>query len=92
MKELESIRTEVSEIVEVERNYVQETLDRENINNQNQLITICATNKREILNSMRGDLNKRFQCAQNKVLLMTNVLKQEMDNLRCEVGETQVNF
>jgi len=89
MKELEGIRTEVVEIVEAERDHVQKTLERENVNIQNQLMTICATNKHEILNSMRGELNKRFQCAQNKVLLMTNALKQEMDNLRCEVGETK---
>ena len=92
MNELENIQTKVEEIVETEREHLQETLERENVTIQRQFMTMCATNKREILNTMKGELNKRLQTAQNKVLLMTDVMKQEMDNLRCEIREGHVSF
>ena len=92
MNELENIRTEVGEIVETERGYVQEILERENVTIQRQFLTMCATNKREIINTMKGELNKRLQMAQNKVLLMSDAMKQEMDNLRCEIREVHIIF
>lgn len=92
MNELKNIRIEVAKIVEAERDRVQDTLERENVTIQRQLMTICATNKHEIINSMRRELIKHLQSAQNKVFFMTDALKQEMDNLRCEVEETQVSI
>lgn len=90
--ELKNIRTEVAEIVKTEREHIQETLERENVTIQHQFMTMCAINKREILNTIKEKLNKHLQTAQNKILLMTNAMKQEIENLKCEIGERHVWF
>lgn len=90
--ELEIMRTELGEIVDTERNYLQETLEKENESLQRQFLNICATNKNEIMNSVKVELQRRLQIAQDKVLLMTDALKQEVEGLKLELGESHVNL
>lgn len=92
IEELENVRTELGEIVDTERNYLHETLERENESLQRQFLSICATNKNEIMNSVKVELQRRLQIAQDKVLLMTDALKQEMEGLKLELGESHVSL
>lgn len=92
IEELENVRTELGDIVDTERNYLHETLERENESLQRQFLSICATNKNEIMNSVKVELQRRLQIAQDKVLLMTDALKQEMEGLKLELGESHVSL
>jgi len=53
---------------------------------------VCANNGSEMMMSMlsKGDVQKRLQTERDKVLLMTDALKREMEGLRSELGEARV--
>jgi hypothetical protein len=51
---------------------------------------LCSKNKSEMIGMLKVEVQKRLQTARDKVLLMTDALKQEMDRLKSQLGEAQV--
>ncbi|CAK9231197.1 unnamed protein product [Sphagnum troendelagicum] len=92
LDELENVRTEMAEIVESERGLLRETLERESASIRGQAMEVCANNGSEMMMNMlsKGDVQKRLQTERDKVLLMTDTLKREMEGLRSELGEAPV--
>jgi hypothetical protein len=92
LDELENVRAEMAEIVESERGLLRETLERESASIRRQVMEVCANNGSEMMMSMlsKGDVQKRLQTERDKVLLMTDALKREMEALRSELGEARV--
>lgn len=91
LDELENVRTEMADIVEVERGLLRETLERESGSTRRQVMDVCANNKGEMMSMLKVEVQKRLQTARDKVLLMTDALKREMDGLKVELGEARVH-
>ncbi len=88
--ELENVRTEMAEIVETERRLLRESLERESGCIRDQVMELCSKNKSEMISMLKVEVQKRLQTARDKVLLMTDALKQEMDRLKSQLSEAQV--
>ncbi|CAM6042630.1 unnamed protein product [Sphagnum compactum] len=87
--ELENVRTEMAEIVETERRLLGESLERESGCIRDQVMELCSKNKSEMISMLKVEVQKRLQTARDKVLLMTDALKQEMDRLKSQLSEAQ---
>jgi hypothetical protein len=91
MEELNHFRNEISEMVELERGLLRETLERESASIRRQVLDAYANNKSEILSMLKVEIQKRLQNARDKVYVMTDALKRDMDNLKEDLGQAQVS-
>lgn len=91
MEELNHFRNEISEMVELERGLLRETLERESASIRRQVLDAYANNKSEILSMLKVEIQKRLQNARDKVHVMTDALKRDMDNLKEDLGQAQVS-
>lgn len=91
MEELEHFRNEISEMVELERGLLRETLERESASIRRQVLDAYANNKSEILSMLKVEIQKRLQNARDNVFVMTDALKRDMDNLKEDLGQAQVS-
>lgn len=91
MEELNHFRNEISEMVELERGLLRETLERESASIRRQVLDAYANNKSEILSMLKVEIQKRLQNARDKVFVMTDALKRDMDNLKEDLGQAQVS-
>jgi hypothetical protein len=80
----------MAEIVETERRLLGESLERESGCIRDLVMELCSKNKSEMISMLKVEVQKRLQTARDKVLLMTDALKQEMDRLKSQLGEAQV--
>lgn len=78
------------QIVDDEEEHIKSTLKRDNETIQHQFMTIFATNKTEILNMLKKNLDECLQSADNKLIFVTNSLKQEMENLRTKIEDSNL--
>lgn len=90
LDELDHFRGEIAEMVEIERGLVRQTFERESEAIQRQVKDLLVSNKGEIVNVLKLDVQKWLQGAQERVFLMTESLKQDLDTLKNELGRTQV--
>lgn len=91
LDELDHFRNEMAEMVEIERGLLRETLERESASIRRQVMDVYASNKSEMLSMLKLEVQKRLQSAREKVLLMTDALKRDMDNLKAELGHARVS-
>ncbi|KAG0629748.1 hypothetical protein M758_1G127100 [Ceratodon purpureus] len=87
--ELDHFRREIAEMVEIERGLVRQTFERESEAIQRQVKDLFVSSKGEIVNVLKLDVQKWLQGTHERVFLMTESLKQDLDTLKNELGRTQ---
>lgn len=90
LDELDQFRCEIAEMVEIERGLLKETLELESTSIWRKVMDAYANNKSEMLNMLKQEIQKQLHSAREKVLLMTDALKRDMDSLKTELCHTQV--
>lgn len=90
--ELDHFRGEIAEMVEVERGILRHTLDRESDSVHRQVKELLFNSKGDFLSVLKLDVQKWLQGHHEKVFVMTESLKQDLDNLKNKLCRTQVNF
>jgi hypothetical protein len=90
LEELDQFRCEIAEMVDIERGLLKETLEMESTSIWRKVMDAYANNKSEMLNMLKLEIQKQLHSAREKVLLMTDALKRDMDALKTELSHTQV--
>jgi hypothetical protein len=90
LDELGHFRHEIAEMVEIERGLVRQTFERESEAIQRQVKDLLVSSKGEIVNVLKLDVQKWLQGTHERVFLMTESLKQDLDTLKTDLGRTQV--
>lgn len=90
LDELDQFRSDIAEMVDIERGLLKETLEKESTSIWRKVMDAYANNKCEMLNMLKLEIQKQLHSAREKVLLMTDALKCDLDTLRTELNNTQV--
>ena len=91
LEELDQFRCEIAEMLVMERGLLKETLEMESTSIWRIVMDAYANNKSELLNMLKIEIQKQLHSAREKVLLMTDALKRDMDALKTEISHTQVH-
>ncbi|CAM6034206.1 unnamed protein product [Sphagnum compactum] len=83
---MENMRSEMAEIVETERHILQQTLERESGSIHCQLKEACTNNRCEMRSMVKAEVQKCLKNSQEKMLAMTHSIKQEVKDLKTELG------
>nr|PNR43483.1 hypothetical protein PHYPA_015864 [Physcomitrium patens] len=87
--ELDHFRGEIAEMVEVERGILRHTLDRESDSVHRQVKELLFNSKGDFVSVLKLDVQKWLQGHHEKVFVMTESLKQDLDNLKNKLCRTQ---
>lgn len=79
-------------MVDIERALLKEMLEKESTSIWRKVMDAYANNKSEMLNMLKLEIQKQLHSAREKVLLMTDALKCDMDALKTELSETKVRI
>jgi hypothetical protein len=88
---MENMRSEMAEIVETERHILQQTLERESGSIRCQLKEACTNNRCEMISMVKAEVQKCLKNSQEKMLAMTHSIKQEVKDLKTELGVAEVH-
>ncbi|CAM6025460.1 unnamed protein product [Sphagnum balticum] len=83
---MENMRSEMAEIVETERHILQQTLERESGSIHSQLKEACTNNRCEMISMVKAEVQKCLKNSQERMLAMTHSIKQEVKDLKTELG------
>lgn len=90
LEELDHFRGEIAEMVDIERGLVQQTLEREGERVQREVKDLLAGSKGEIVNVLKLDVQKWLHGTHEGVVLMTESLKDDLNQLKADLSRTQV--
>lgn len=90
LNELDHFRREIADMVEIERGLMQQTLEQESERVQHEVKDLLASSKGEIVNVLKGDVQKWLQGTHEGVFHMTETLKQDLNHLKSELSRLQV--
>lgn len=90
--ELDHFRAEIAEMVDIERGLVQQTLEGESELVERQVKDLLFSSKTELVNVVKLDVQKWLQNTHERIFLMTEALKRDLDNCKNELGRTQVHL
>ncbi|CAK9277147.1 unnamed protein product [Sphagnum jensenii] len=83
---MDNMRSEMAEIVETERHILQQTLERESGSIHCQLKEACTNNRCEMISMVKAEVQKCLKNSQEKMLAMTHSIKEEVKDLKTELG------
>lgn len=92
LDELDQFRCDIAVLVNTERGLLNETLDEANRSIWCKVMDAYANNKSEMLNMIKLEIHKQLNSASKNVLLMTDALERDLDDLQLKLRHAQVCF
>lgn len=91
-EELDQFRCQITQMVDIERGFFKEMLERESISIWRKVVDALAGNKRKMLNMLKLEIQKKLHSAREKVLQITDTRKHDMNALTAKLNQTQVRI
>nr|XP_024382265.1 restin homolog isoform X2 [Physcomitrium patens] len=89
LDELDQFRCDIAELVDTERGLLKETLEKESRSIWCKVMDAYANNKSDMLNMMKLEIQKQLHSARENVLLMTDALERNLNELKLKFRHAQ---